>query len=202
MPSRAHSAALGAASWSRFSPTSVTPSSRSRPMSDTGRVLVIAMIVISLTFRPASSQAAATRARTCASPAAISPRRASARAAAGGWLIHPSWREPDEAGEPPGAAVTPVGVELTVLGGAPLVDPHLAHPGRGQLSGYPGAQVEAGGAGPGQAARSRNRRRDGVAHLLGYLVASAADGRADDRARPGRIGPCPGHRAHQCGDDP
>src|SRR5437868_7406129 len=201
MPSRAHSAALGAASWSRFSPTSVTPSSRSRPMSDAGRVLVIAMIVISLTFRPASSQAAATRARTRASPAAISSRRASARADAGGWFIRPSWREPDQAREPPSTAVAPVGVEIPVLGGAPVVDPHLTHPGRGQLSGYPGAQVEARGAGPGQAARARNHRRDGISHLLRYLVTAPADGRADDRARPGRIGPRPGHRAHQRRDD-
>ena len=51
-----------------------------------GRVLVIAMIVISVTSRPASSQAAATRARTRASPAAISPRRASVRAGPGGWV--------------------------------------------------------------------------------------------------------------------
>src|SRR5262249_61513834 len=122
--------------------------------------------------------------------------------AAGGWVIRPSWREPDEAGEPPGTTVASVGVQVTVLGGAPVVDPHLAHPGRGQLPGYPGAQIQARSAGPGQAGRARRRRRDIIAHLLGYLVASAADRGADDRARPGRIGPRPGHPAHPRRDDP
>ena len=72
----ATAAALGAASWSRFSPKSAWPSSASATTSSAGLVLVTAMSVISLASRPAAAHAAATRAWIAARLPASSARRA------------------------------------------------------------------------------------------------------------------------------
>jgi hypothetical protein len=72
MAASATAAALGAASWSRFSPKSCWPSSVSATTSSAGLVLVTAMSVISLASRPAAAHAAATRALVAARFAASS----------------------------------------------------------------------------------------------------------------------------------
>src|SRR5712692_935617 len=100
-------------------------------MSETGKVLVTAISVTSSLRRPAALQAAAIRART--SPRlALSSARRSARAA-GTFVTGTSWREPDQPGEPPCAAIAPVGEQLGRLGGAPAVTAYMPDARAGQL---------------------------------------------------------------------
>src|ERR1700761_3277628 len=73
----AQASALGAASWSRFSPKSRWPSSYSSRTSEAGQVLVTAISVISSRDRPAAVQAASIPCQTSARPSASSARRAS-----------------------------------------------------------------------------------------------------------------------------
>ena len=64
----AHSAAFAAASWSRFSPTSRTPSACRARTSDAGNVFVTTTTVTSAGSRPAATAARATRSRTADRP--------------------------------------------------------------------------------------------------------------------------------------
>ena len=115
---RRSAAALAAASWSRFSPMSVTPRAASRRTSSAGQVLVTAMRVTSSGRRPAIRQAASIRARTSARLAASSARDRRSTLMA----IRLSRRQPGEAGEPAGDTVAAVGVVAIVLDGARRVD--------------------------------------------------------------------------------
>src|SRR5712692_1522760 len=121
---------------------SVTPSSLSRRMSETGRVLVMAMSVTSEVLRPAAWQAAAILARTARRPALISPRRTPS-AGPGELVTGLSSGKPDQAGESPGPAVAPVGIQCRGLGRAPRIAADRPDAGPGQLRADSGLDIDA-----------------------------------------------------------
>src|SRR5580658_1752638 len=177
-PSAATSVALGAASWSRFSPKSATPSPASKATSVAGNVLVMAISVTSPAGRPAAWQALAIRSSTCASRS----RSWSTRAASSGHGVlirspapRSPAREPDDPGEPASAAVTTVGVKVSGLSRAAPVIADQADPGVRQLLVQPGPDVDSRRALPGGAGRAGRGRVDLVPHPGRHLVAATAD---------------------------
>ncbi len=109
-PRSAHSATFAAASWSRFSPMSRTPSSASRRMSLAGNVLVTTTTV--------TSAAIATGRRTCAPDPIVDGSQASGNLSLPAHGPGPVAGQPDQPGEAPCGVVASIGVQRGVLGRA------------------------------------------------------------------------------------
>ena len=120
----------------------VTPSSVQEPDVGRGKVLVTAISVTSAgSGRPPRRQRrsgpAPPRGRAASSAGVIRGRA--------GRLAHDRHgREPDQASEPAGAAVTPVGVKVSCPRRAPPSAVHLAHPGRASCAWIPAAMSSPG----------------------------------------------------------
>ena len=128
----AHSAALASASWWRFSPTSVTPSSARSRTSEAGKNLVTTTSV---------RRRARGRRRRRPRRSARGPRRARPRSRRGGSCRSRS--QPDQAGQPAGrGAVAAVGVEVGGLAGAAASRRCTATPLVLELGADAGAEVE------------------------------------------------------------
>ena len=196
----ATSAALAEASWSRLSPTSVTPRSASAPTSEAGQVLVTATRVTSPGARPAAAAAAAIRACTSARFAASSAWRVADAGSATRRV------QPDDAREASGRAVAAVGVLLGVVVGAPAERrPPRRHrasrscpstPARRSRLGVP-ARVRP------PPSRTPGRRRRPRLHVGRDLVAAGArwPGRSSACVRSGSA-PRSSMALHGRGDDP